>query len=200
MDQKHFEISTESKEGKRENSALQSSWAVFISHLSPSTSSYNVRLYLTHGHLSSITFSLNVHALGLNRLCVTWSKDVISDSWASTWWVLCLHPHIQKKGKNYHQSLNPVTIFNSWTGISCSKSRYYFYIHIMKHVLYHLLPSSDSNHSTCISVRIQVQSMYPNLRDRYCLLSRSTEVLIPWVNQARISTLLMVWELKKKQK
>lgn len=58
----------------------------FISHLLPPfTSSYSVRLHLMRSHLISISSSLNIHALGLNRLCVTtWCKDVVWNSWAST--------------------------------------------------------------------------------------------------------------------
>lgn len=52
----------------------------FISHLI-----YSIRLHVMHSQLISISSSLNIHALGLNKLCVTtWCKDVIWNPWAST--------------------------------------------------------------------------------------------------------------------
>lgn len=145
---KHFEVSTRLKrkeERKFSYAVLLSPCEDFISHLfPPSPSPYNVRFYLRHDHLTSITSSLNIHALGLNRLCVTtWCKDVISNTSASIWGVFPHYPHKQKEGKSYTHSLNPVTIFNSLIGISCSEPTYYFYIHIMKHILYHQLLSKD---------------------------------------------------------
>lgn len=73
MNRKHFEISTRLKrkqERKFSSAVLLNPSEDFISHVFPPfIFSYNVTLCLMHDYLTSITSFLNIHALGLNRLC-----------------------------------------------------------------------------------------------------------------------------------
>lgn len=126
---------------------------------------------------------------------------------ASTWGVLPHYPHKQKEGNSYTHSLNPGTIFNSLMGVSCSEPTYYFYIHIMKHILYHQLLSKDQ--ITWLPLQFGSKwNLYPQILGIKTAFSPAPcefwikAVMIPHVIQARSSSsnLIVVWGFKKKKK